>query len=89
MKNYHRTKMKLRGKRRKFKNKKTLIPKGLYCYEWVGEGGDIKYCPFWRVDKANHYQSNGVCLAFNKRDDESYGGLLWDKVKECDINDDV
>lgn len=40
-------------------------------------------------------QDKGVIYYFNtdiknlKRGDESYGGLLWDKVKECDINDEV
>lgn len=88
MKRYSRPLMKLRGKKRKFRNKEKLIPKGHYCYEWLGEDTGTRTCPFWRIDKKAHYQSEGVCLAFNMRDDE-YGGLLWDMVKECDVNDEI
>lgn len=89
MKRYSRPTMKLRGKKRKLKNKEKLIPQGHYCYEWLGEEGGTRTCPFFRIDKRKHHQSNGVCLAFNMRDDDAYGGLLWDMVKECDINDDI
>jgi len=69
------------------------IPYGDYCYEIssVDEStGKIKIflCPYWyrRPDKPD--QSNGYCAFLDLGDwenDEGFG-LLWDQVKECQIN---
>lgn len=74
---------KVRGLRRKFRNRDTLIPAGIYCYTVDANGKSIKRCPFWQFDKRQHPQEDGVCLAFGLRDAEEQGGLLWDLVKEC------
>ena len=70
-----------------------LIPKGLYCYTRMGvkhpQGGmTIKSCPFWRSLPNRHRQENGYCLHNHSGDFGERLGLLWDMVKECDINYD-
>ena len=79
---------------------KSLIPKGIYCYDENGR------CPYWSMDENRPEQENGYCSFLEKGDwdfnNESEAvnvatgeiveipfpvGLLWDSVKECDIND--
>lgn len=60
----------------------SVIPKGNYCY--YGIKG--KTCPYWKMVGVKC----GYC-AYDDMSDEDYhqGGyfsLLWDQVKECDIN---
>ncbi|QWU14222.1 hypothetical protein SAMN04487895_101512 [Paenibacillus sophorae] len=64
-----------------FINPEQHIPKGMYCYS-------EKKCPFWDIDESKPYQENGYCHLMKRGDDED-GGLLWDQVKECDINDEI
>ncbi|PLR72274.1 hypothetical protein [Bacillus sp. UMB0728] len=78
---------KLRGKKRRMRNLEAHIPKGMYCYGYRPDGKWVHPCPFLRFDKTKHYQENGICEAFKLRDD-TYGGLLWDMVKECNVNDE-
>mgnify|MGYP006267833043 CR=1 FL=1 len=40
-------------------------------------------CPYWSLDPADPH--NGRCSFLNITD-KNDGGLLWDQVKECDIN---
>lgn len=77
---------KLRGKKRRLKNIEKFVPKGMYCYGFRTDGKHVT-CPFLRFDKKKHHQENGICEAFGTRDDK-YGGLLWDMVKECSINEE-
>lgn len=77
---------KLRGKKRRMRNIEAHIPKGSYCYGFREDGKHVR-CPFWQIDPTKHYQENGICEAFNMRDYPD-GGLLWDMVKECGINDE-
>lgn len=57
------------------------IPIGDYCYDEKGK------CRFWSIDKDRLPQENGYCRYISKGDWDSKGvGLLWDMVKECDIN---
>ena len=57
-----------------------LIPYGSYC----------KNCPYWSLDKSKPYQRNGYCNFLERGDweigENSWDSLLWDKVKECNIN---
>lgn len=75
----------------RYMNKDTsVIPVGMYCYEWVGtaDNGDPvwKNCPYWsRVDGRDE-QENGYCSYMEKGDWEFYMGLLWDQCKECGVN---
>lgn len=70
----------------------SLIPHGMYCYtpldvrDATGHMA-IKPCPFWsrRADKDE--QESGHC-AFMDVGDWETGGLLWDQVKECGVNDE-
>jgi len=72
----------------------SVIPKGPYCYtinriEHTDNGAIIheNICPYWSLDETKERQNNGCCsfLGITDADD---GGLLWDQVKECGINDD-
>ncbi len=71
------------------------IPKGLYCYKLVqsknpsetGLPEQIK-CPHWKIDKDYDRQNNGFCALLNLGDWEDSGSMLWDQVKECNINMD-
>lgn len=83
----HRSK-KLRGKKRRMRNLEFFIPEGSYCYTRQADGKVVR-CPFLRFDKNSHHQDNGICEAFRMRDSQgTSGGLLWDSVKDCGINDD-
>lgn len=57
------------------------IPSGIYCHSSNG------LCPYWSIDKKHKEQNNGYCSYLKKGDWELRGGLLWDQVKECGIND--
>lgn len=78
---------KLRGKKRRMRNLEAHIPKGMYCYGYRADGKWVQPCPFLRFDYTKDRQSNGICEAFNMRDSFANGGLLWDMVKECGVND--
>jgi len=78
---------KLRGKKRRLKNIEKYVPKGMYCYGFRPDGKYVHPCPFLRFDKKRESQSRGICEAFGIRDDYHWG-LLWDWVKECDVNED-
>ena len=67
----------------------SVIPKGNYCYS-RGENGEFNPCPYWSINKSEPYQDNGYCSYLGVGDWESpYGGLTWDQVKSCGINDDL
>lgn len=74
----------------------SVIPKGIYCYTIknveMTENGPIVHknrCPYWSLNPNKESQDNGYCSFLNVGDWESpTGGLLWDMVKECGINDD-
>jgi hypothetical protein len=61
---------------------KSVIPEGQYCYDEFG------VCPYWSLDPTHPEQENGHC-AYLEQGDWETGGLLWDEVKECGINEDV
>lgn len=73
-----------------------IIPEGLYCYNGidheVNEAGFTvlklqNVCPFHRTLKGYPSRESGYCLYLQRGDfaDRSLM-LLWDMVKECDIN---
>ena len=75
---------------------KDIIPPGPYCYSKMeycaGEDGIprlkiLDTCPYWGIDCGKPEGMNGYCAYLDIRDwDEENISLLWDKVKECDIN---
>ena len=70
-----------------------VVPKGHYCYSILSVDHNqgkinIDCCPFWHIRKGQAEQANGFCSLLNKGDWELGFGLLWDQVKECDINYD-
>ena len=56
------------------------IPNGIYCYDENG------LCPYWNIDEKHEIQDNGFCKYLQIGDWQLGFGLLWDKVKECNIN---
>lgn len=70
----------------------SVIPVGMYCYSYTGEKAEngfpcIKMCPYWGKDDTKRPLENGFCTFLGLRDwDEGSGTLLWDAVKECNIN---
>lgn len=74
----------------------SLIPLGPYCYK--RKGGVVEMCTYWRTVADKHPQANGFCDYMNLGDGDlhptvknGYGEpyeifLLWDQVKECDVN---
>jgi hypothetical protein len=52
------------------------IPYGPYCYDENG------LCKHWKYIE----KYNGQCNFLNKSDNNLETGLLWDQVKECNIN---
>ena len=65
-----------------------IIPRGCYCYEYK-DNGERYVCPFWSMDLTKEYQENGYCKYLKRGDWEDYGGLIWDQVKECDVNHEI
>lgn len=63
-----------------------LIPRGPYCYTRRASDGVFKPCPFWDMIEQFPHQGNGYCT-YLRRGDDAMGGLLWDQIKECSIND--
>jgi N-glycosidase YbiA len=74
---------------------KSLIPKGIYCYDNLG------LCPYWDKSDEHPHQENGYCAFLGRGDWEaeipadfpghfpvSCVSLLWDQVKECHENMD-
>lgn len=59
---------------------KSKIPKGIYCYDENG------ICPYWSKDYDREEQNNGYCQFLKMGDWNFPFGLLWDQVKECDVN---
>lgn len=68
------------------------IPLGDYCYEVLLVGSvsgviNIKLCPYWYRIPTKRNQEDGYCKFLDLGDWEEDGhGLLWDMVKECNIN---
>ncbi len=65
----------------------SVIPEGLYCRDVNG----VK-CPYWsceyKHDKFGLILRGGKCSYLNISDNGSNtSGLLWDKVKECGVNE--
>lgn len=62
------------------------IPKGMYCYTFVGNGKTSR-CPHWRYLEEYHEQESGYCTYLKKGDaDEDGTFILWDQVKEYGVN---
>lgn len=60
------------------------IPQGVYCYDKNG------ICPYWSKRKDQPDHDNGYCSLMGKGDWEIDGlSLLWDAVKECNLNNDL
>lgn len=61
------------------------IPKGDYCYTYINNKQVL--CPYWEVSMEHNDQENGYCNYLKVGDWERDSlSLLWDQVKECDIN---
>ena len=57
------------------------IPHGSYCYDQNGT------CPYWGIEDDSPGRENGDCYFLKKSDADLNGGMLWDQVKECGINE--
>ena len=77
----------------------SLIPKGMYCYDYLIESGKsdngmprFKYhykCPYHCIIPQHEYQNNGYCAYQEYGDWEAYPfGLLWDLCKCCGVNEE-
>ena len=87
---------------RRLAEAKTKVPEGDYCYGHTGRmietilpGGEIatvpeaKLCPYWRRRGDKPEQANGYCrlmMAGDWMPQRLRTVLLWDQVKECNIN---
>ena len=75
-----------------------LIPPGSYCYiilDIISKGANYPpvlktlRCPYLSINKDHPEQENGYCAFLEQGDwDDGHGGLLWDGVKECGINEE-
>lgn len=60
------------------------IPQGAYCYDEHG------ICPYWSKRNDKPAQENGYCSFLGRGDWEAkHLSLLWDQVKECNLNNDI
>ena len=67
----------------------TYIPKGKKCFEIIDVNeNEIYLCPYWYRHPFKNDQSNGYCslLGLGDWEDDNGHGLLWDAIKECNIN---
>ena len=62
----------------------SIIPAGRYCKDVNGT------CPHWSLNESQLDRRNGYCAFLGQGDwevgENSWDSLLWDKVKECEIN---
>ena len=67
----------------------SVIPPGPYC-SVVAADGTRQTCPYWAIDPARPRQMNGYCAYLDAADWDAHAGVghLWDKVKECALNED-
>lgn len=69
------------------------IPYGPYCYTGIGYDRETRTykartCPYWSINPNHPHQMNGYCSYMKTGDWMEEGlSLLWDKVKECGINE--
>lgn len=58
------------------------IPKGIYCYNYINNKRTL--CPHWKRIEG------GARCELLKQDstNEDFHNLIWDQVKECEINED-
>jgi len=75
------------GKRSDRFHIKDVIPNGQYCYHKPGRRDS---CPFWELRNDKPERENGYCSFLRRGDWEvkNETSLLWDQVKECEINMD-
>lgn len=67
----------------------SVIPEGLYCYR-TGADNEPGVCPYWSLSSEHPDQANGFCAFLNTGDWMEHGSwLLWDQIKECDINNNI
>ena len=59
---------------------KTVIPRGIYCYDKVN-------CPYWDNAENEENQGNGFCWFLMEGDWTNGGGELWDQCKICGVNE--
>lgn len=87
---------------RKMAKAETIVPEGDYCYGHTGQMTEItpkdgsramvpeaKLCPYWKRRGDKPEQANGYCRLMKAGDwmpQPFRTVLLWDQVKECDIN---
>ena len=73
-------------------NPKAKIPPGPYCYTPFGyQNGVYKInpCPYWSKRADKPHQESGYCAYLGYGDWEVDGiSLLWDQVKECEVNEE-
>jgi hypothetical protein len=75
---------------------RVVIPKGDYCYklkkvvyskELELPIFKVRKCPYWCWDKRYPSEDVGYCKYLGEGDrDDGGGGLLFDQIKECEIN---
>ena len=65
------------------------VPRGKYCYDF--KDGVKRVCSYWGMDSSKELQQSGFCTLLNIHDWDELDGvpLLWDKVKECGINNET
>lgn len=74
---------------------KIFIPKGDYCYKirkivYRKDGMPIlktRRCPYWCWDEKYPEEEVGYCKLLGYGDMDGNGGLLFDQIKECGINE--
>lgn len=67
------------------------VPNGHYCYtrapERDADGSfGVETCPFWDLNLEYPHRENGYCRLLEVGDWEDGIGVVWDQIKECDIN---
>lgn len=65
-----------------------VVPQGEYCYtidKVTEQGIRTRPCPFLGSDPARPNQDNGFCSYTGLKDWED-GTMLWDSLKECEVN---
>lgn len=68
-----------------YKTVVSTVPEGIYCHG-VKDGHRFT-CPYWEIVPGKETQNNGYCGLLRQGDWEEKGsGLLWDQVKDCDVN---
>ena len=67
----------------RIKRNDLIIPKGMYCYEWINKQGYNKTCKYYRSTE----ETKGIECTYTGH--YGFDVCLYDRCKICGVNDEI